>query len=212
MIQINRLSKSFDKQKVLDNLDLSVKPGEKLMILGQNGAGKTTLMRCLLGEYKPDSGDIAINGCSPFTDRVNAIADIAFVPQIPPPLRLTVHELMYYASNLSGFDAAKVFELCHSLRLDLKPHLNKTFFKLSGGMKQKVLISIALARNTDMMIFDEPTANLDRDGRLYFMELLKENAQSRTMIFISHRIEDIEGLVTRKVTMDMGRITEDEEI
>lgn len=210
MIQINSLSKSFDKQKVLDNLDLTIERGERVMILGQNGAGKTTLMRCLLGEYKPDSGSVSIDGFSPFEDRVKAIADTAFVPQIPPPLKLTVNELLYYASNLSNFEPTRVYELCDSMKLDLMPHLNKTFFKLSGGMKQKVLISIAMARNAGRMIFDEPTANLDKEGRLHFTELLKQNAQDKTMIFISHRIEDIEGLVTRKVTMDIGRIVEDE--
>jgi ABC-2 type transport system ATP-binding protein len=79
-------------------------------------------------------------------------------------------------------------------------------------MKQKVLISIAIARNTPMLIFDEPTANLDKEGRERFIALLRQCDAEKSIIFISHRVEDIADLVTRKITMDMGRIVEDEKI
>ncbi len=212
MIKIEKLTKSFGAQKVLDSLDLDIIGGEKIILLGQNGAGKTTLIRCVLGEYKPDAGSVLIGGVSPYADRVRAIADIAFVPQLPPPLRLTVAELIDYASGLSGFEKDEVTGLCGEMQLDIKPHLKKTFYKLSGGMKQKVLISIALARTSGRLIFDEPTANLDTAGRESFLKLVEKRCTDKSIIFICHRLEEVEKLVTRKITMDMGRVVEDETI
>jgi ABC-2 type transport system ATP-binding protein len=93
--------------------------------------------------------------------------------------------------------------------LDLKAHVHKLFFKLSGGMKQKLLIAIALSRDPNIFIFDEPTANLDPQGRAIFYELLQPYKRDKLMIFISHRLEEIGDLVNRKIEMDLGRVVND---
>ncbi len=212
MIKITDLTKKFGDQTVLDNINLEISDNEKIILLGQNGAGKTTLIRCILGEYKPDSGTVLINSASPVTDRVKAISDIAFVPQLPPPLKLTVEELLEYAGGLSGFNNSVVLDFCEKMQLDIKPHMKKTFHKLSGGMKQKVLISIALARGCKKLIFDEPTANLDTAGREHFLSLVHQHCADTSIIFISHRLEDVADMVTRKIEMDMGRVISDETV
>ena len=96
--------------------------------------------------------------------------------------------------------------------LDLKNQLNKPFFKLSGGMKQKLLIAIALSKKSNLLIFDEPTANLDPKGREKFYELLTEIDPSCSTLFITHRLDEIEGLVNRQIYMDLGKVVEDEKI
>lgn len=212
MIVIKNLSKKFKGQEVLRGIDLTVPDGQSLIMMGQNGAGKTTLIRCILGEYRPDAGSVLIDGCSPWKDRVEALKNISFVPQLPPPLKFTIGELIDYTAGVCNFDKKKVSDICGLLELDIKPHLSKPFHKLSGGMKQKVLISIALARSGKVVIFDEPTANLDIKGRQRFYELLRESKADKTFIFVSHRLEEFAGLVDRNIELDMGKVVKDEKV
>lgn len=212
MIEVRQLSKKFGEQLSLDNINLSFKQNESAIIMGQNGAGKTTLIRAVLGEYIPSQGAVLINGYDPFKNREEALKNIGFVPQLPPPIKLSVSELINYAVVSSGSNKEAIFDLCQKLELDINANLNKLFYKLSGGMKQKLLIAIALAKNPKIFIFDEPTANLDPKGRDIFYSILNDFLEQRTMIFISHRIEEVHHIVNRKIEMDLGKVILDEKI
>lgn len=212
MIEVNNLCKSFKKQNILDGITLSIHDKDKIILLGQNGAGKTTLIRCILGEYFPDKGSVSVYGHMPYIKREDALHHISFVPQIPPPLNMTVNELLLYSSGLSGFCKEKVIEYCDMLDFDIKPHLTKTFYKFSGGMKQKLLIAIAFARNTDFYIFDEPTANLDTAGREKFYIMVEKLISDKSFIMISHRIDEVKNIVNRNIELDLGRIIRDEKV
>jgi ABC-2 type transport system ATP-binding protein len=96
------------------------------------------------------------------------------------------------------------------MKLDIRPNLNKSFFKLSGGMKQKLLIAISLAKQSDIMIYDEPTANLDPKARDDFYRLLKENEKDKLALFVTHRIEEVKAIVNRQIYMDLGQVVSDE--
>ncbi|MCT7553904.1 ABC transporter ATP-binding protein [Aliarcobacter butzleri] len=212
MIKIDNLTKKFGNQNSLDNINLELNKGDSVIIMGQNGAGKTTLVRSILGQYIPTKGTVFVDGKNPFKNRVNTLKLIGFVPQLPPPIKLTVEELVYYAKSSSNIDPNIIFDLCNSMDLDLKEHYKKVFFKLSGGMKQKFLISIALAKNPDIFIFDEPTANLDPKGRESFYNILNNYFQDKLNIFISHRKEEILNIVNRKIELDLGKVVLDEKI
>lgn len=212
MIEVKNLTKKFGNQISLDNVSLTFEQNSSVIIMGQNGAGKTTLVRTILGEYIPTQGDVLINGENPFKNREQALRNIGFVPQLPPPIKLSVSELIHYAVVSSGSSKDTIFDLCQKLELDLNANLNKLFFKLSGGMKQKLLIAIALAKNPNIFIFDEPTANLDPKGRDIFYSLLQEYIDNRVMIFISHRLEEVHNIVNRKIEMDLGKVILDEKI
>ena len=139
MIQLKQVSKNFQRQQVLDRLDLQVIPGDRIALIGQNGAGKTTLIRSLLGQYE-HQGTLRVFQKDPRIERVGVLQHVGFVPQHPPPLQMNVGELVTFADSLSEKPLAeKVFELCRELELDLREHSAKPFFKLSGGMKQKLL-------------------------------------------------------------------------
>ncbi|MFA7083267.1 MAG: ABC transporter ATP-binding protein [Arcobacteraceae bacterium] len=212
MIEVKQLCKKFGEQLSLDNVNLSFKQNESAIIMGQNGAGKTTLIRTILGEYIPSQGTVSINGYDPFKNRQEALQNIGFVPQLPPPIKLSVSELIHYAVVSSGSNKETIFDLCQKLELDVNANLNKLFYKLSGGMKQKLLIAIALAKNPKIFIFDEPTANLDPKGRDIFYSILNDFLEERIMIFISHRIEEVHHIVNRKIEMDLGKVILDEKI
>jgi ABC-2 type transport system ATP-binding protein len=212
MIEVKNLTKKFGNQISLDNVSLKLEKNESVIIMGQNGAGKTTLVRTILGEYIPSQGGVLINQYDPFKHREKALQNIGFVPQLPPPIKLSVKELIDYAVISSGSKKEKITEICEKLELDLNSNFNKLFFKLSGGMKQKLLIAIALAKNPNIFIFDEPTANLDPKGREIFYSILDEYIDNKVMIFISHRIEEVHHIVNRKIEMDLGKVILDEKI
>ena len=212
MIIIKNLTKTFGVQNSLDNISLELNKGDSVKIKGQNGAGKTTLIRSILGQYIPSSGTIEVAGNNPFKNRVDTISKVGFVPQLPPPIKLTVEELINFAIHSSNISKKSVVELCLKMDLDLNEHMKKVFFKLSGGMKQKLLIAIAIAKNPEIFIFDEPTANLDPKGRENFYEIMKEYNKNRLIIFISHRIEEVLNLVNRKIELDLGKVILDEKI
>jgi ABC-2 type transport system ATP-binding protein len=210
MIDIQNLDKTLSGQKILSGITLNIAGGEKVLFLGHNGAGKTTLIRCLLGEYRPDCGKVSVNGHPLDSERVAALREIAFVPQLPPPIRFTLNELFEYAAKIGRCSVAKIKENSLYFGLDAEKHKHKAFYKLSGGMKQKILISIAFSRDVDTFIFDEPTANLDSIGRDRFREMISApEMNGKTIIFISHRLEELSSVVTRVIELDLGSVVRD---
>ncbi|MFV0481050.1 MAG: ATP-binding cassette domain-containing protein [Campylobacteraceae bacterium] len=212
MIKIKNLSKKFGSQLVLDDINLQMSKNDSIIIMGQNGAGKTTLIRTILGEYIPTVGSVEIEGVNPIKNREMALLNLGFVPQLPPPIKLSVEELIRYTVSSGKADKEKIILTCKEMDLDINAHLNKIFFKLSGGMKQKLLISIAIAREPKIFIFDEPTANLDPKGRESFYNIIKSFKEDRLLVFISHRVEELAGLVNRKIEMDLAKVVKDEKI
>lgn len=209
MIQISNITKKFGNQIVLNDINLTIKGSSKVLIIGQNGAGKSTLMKAILGELVCDKGSITIDGIDPVKDRKNALRFLSFVPQMPPPLRLKVSEICEYSisSTSSSLDDIKMY--LRELEFDYDSECKKPFYKLSGGMKQKVLIAIALARHSKTIMFDEPTANLDPEARDRFLQILGSKFKDHTLIFISHRLSEVKGIVDRVIEMDLGNVMKD---
>ena len=212
IVEAKNVTKSFIGTKVLDNVSLTIDKGEHIALMGANGAGKTTFVRAMLGFYHIDSGEIKVVGKDPIKNRVEVLNSIGFIPQLPPPIKLSLDELIKYVVKSSNIDKSVIIKEADRLELSIKQNLSKPFFKLSGGMKQKLLIAIALSKKSRLLIFDEPTANLDPKGREKFYELLKEVKGECSTIFITHRLDEVKSLINRKVYMDLGKVVEDEKI
>jgi len=187
---------------------LTAEAGEKIALVGANGAGKTTLFRCLLGEYACD-GVVRIDGQDPRRNRTAVLKHIGFVPQLPPPLKMPVKDLIDFATGVSGADSGRIVSVAADLGLDVGEVANRPFIKLSGGQKQKLLIAIALGRDARFLILDEPAANLDPPARAVLFALL-ERRRDDTMIISSHRVDEVAGLGTRIVELDRGRVVFDD--
>lgn len=211
MIRFQQVTKSFRRTRILDSIDLKIGLGERVALIGSNGAGKTTLIRCLLGEYTHD-GDVLIQGRDPRRERTDVLGLIGFVPQLPPPLKMPVGQLINFSAALCNTSPSRMHELAGRLGLDIASILSRPFNKLSGGMKQKLLIAIALGRDAKVLVMDEPAANLDPQARKIFFELLAERAENATMLISSHRINEVSALVNRVVELDMGKVVLDERI
>ena len=212
MIEVRHITKKFYKDKSLDDVTVSFNKGDRVAIMGPNGAGKTTLVRAILGFYHVNSGQIRVNGFDPIKQRVDVVQNIGFIPQLPPPIKLSCKELVDYVSKSSGCTVASIIENSHKMGLDIENQMHKSFFKLSGGMKQKLLIAIAVSKESDTLIFDEPTANLDPKGRESFYQLLESIKEDKILLFITHRLDEIEHLVNRVVYMDLGKVVSDERL
>ncbi|VAX11458.1 Nitrous oxide reductase maturation protein NosF (ATPase) [hydrothermal vent metagenome] len=211
MIRFNKVSKTFRRNTVLNNVELSIAAGDRVALVGSNGAGKTTLIRCLLGEYTCD-GKVLVDGKSPREHRREVLARFGFVPQLPPPLKMPVGQLLHFSAALCNADVKEMESVAKRLGLDPTKIRHQPFVKLSGGQKQKLLISIALGRNSDVLIMDEPAANLDPEARHVFFSLLAEKQEHAAMLISSHRLDEVAALVNRVVEMDMGRIVLDDHV
>jgi len=211
LIEVKNLSKTFNNVKVIKDLSVAFNAGDRIALIGQNGAGKTTLIRCILGLYTFE-GFLEVLQKNPRTDREKILQEVGFVPQLPPPLKMTVSEIMDFFSVITKTDRDKFITIANDLKLDINEHLNKPFLKLSGGMKQKLLVSLALARNPKILLMDEPSANLDPEARKVLFKYLKELPENTLMILSSHRVDEISDLVNRLIEMDLGEIVVDKSL
>lgn len=209
MIDVQKLIKSFKSQKVLNNLNLQILPKQRVALVGHNGCGKTTLIRCILGLYQFE-GQIEIFGSNMKGNREEALRKIAFVPQSPPALKGTVQEIISLTSKLCGFPVEQIEPIAEALGLHLSQCLSTPFKSLSGGMKQKLLISLALGRRPNVLIMDEPSANLDPKARSVFFKLLSQLPEETTMLLTSHRVDELSGIVSRVIELDNGVIAIDD--
>jgi len=212
MIKIKNLTKKFGKTTILDGINLTIKEGDRIALIGQNGAGKTTLIRIILGQYF-FNGELSVFDKNPRRHRVEILDRIGFVPQLPPPIQMNVEELVKFSADISRKSSiGAIYQKAAELGLDIGKNVKKPFQKLSGGMKQKLLIALALGRQPDILIMDEPAANLDPQGRQAFFLQLIRSMEKTTMLLSSHRVDEIINLINRIVEMDYGRVVQDERI
>lgn len=211
MIQFSNVEKYFRRHAVLKGINLNIDRGQRVALVGSNGAGKTTLIRCLLGEYKCQ-GEVTIDDLNPRQFRQQVLAKIGFVPQLPPPLRMPVGQLVRFAASLCNSDPERMNEVADQLGFDARNFKHQPFVKLSGGQKQKLLIAIALGRDSELLVMDEPAANLDPSARQILFDLLSKKQKTTAMLISSHRLDEVASLVNRVVEMDQGKIVLDDEV
>jgi ABC-2 type transport system ATP-binding protein len=211
VIQLSQLRKSFRRTQVLRGIDLELARGDRVALVGSNGAGKTTLVRCLLGQYTCE-GSVLVGGLEPREHRAEVLRRTGFVPQLPPPLKMSVEQLVRLAADLCGSDPQAMFSVAERLGLRIGEVRHRVFQRLSGGEKQKLLIGIALGREAELLVMDEPAANLDPEARQVFFQLLAERLERVTMILSSHRLDEVAPLVNRVVELDHGRVVLDDHV
>ena len=209
MIQIQALKKKFGVTEVLKGLDLQVGSGERIALVGQNGSGKTTLIRCLLGLYQYQ-GKMRVDGFEPRGQRREMLAGVGFVPQLPPAFGLSGEDYLDLITSTCRVPRESVVHHAEELGLDVEAIQKRPFTALSGGMKQKLLISAAIARRPRLLVMDEPGANLDPQARQTLFSQLARLPSETTMLLSSHRVDELAGLVTRVIELDAGQIVLDD--
>jgi ABC-type multidrug transport system ATPase subunit len=208
MISIEHVSKAFGPVLALHDVSLQIARGERVAFVGSNGSGKTTLMRALLGLLRVQ-GNISIGGVDVAVQPERALRAVAYIPQISPPLDAPVVEVVSAVAALRALHPSAIGERARRLGLDLGVVSRARFRDLSGGMKQKLLAALALATEADVLVCDEPTANLDASARAAFFQMVDERKKGSVVILCSHRVEEVRQLVDRVVEMRDGSVERD---
>jgi ABC-2 type transport system ATP-binding protein len=208
MIEVRHVSKSFGRVRALDDVSLRIQPGERVGFIGTNGSGKTTLLRALLGLVRVD-GRITIGGVDVAKEPELALRSVAYIPQVAPPIEAPVVEVVRAFAAIRRMDPARVGVSAGKLGLPLADLMSTRFRDLSGGMKQKLLAAIALSVDAEVLVCDEPTANLDRASRAAFFDEVGARGKNTITILCSHRAEEVSRLVSRVVELTDGRILDE---
>jgi ABC-2 type transport system ATP-binding protein len=211
MIEINHLYKSYGKQLVLDDINLSIHKGEITGLLGPNGAGKTTLVSILIGIMPRDKGDIFIDGMDIDKNLPEIQTICSIVPQnlaIYP--MLSAYENLEYFGGLQGLKGPKLkarIDYCTEIA-SLESFLKKRVHKFSGGMKRRLNLAIGLLNNPRILYLDEPTVGVDTQSRNYLLEMIKKinREEGSTIIYTSHYMEEIEQVSNAIAIIDEGRL------
>ncbi|MDW7683698.1 MAG: ABC transporter ATP-binding protein [Bacillota bacterium] len=210
---VRQVSKVYKKGAVRanDKISFDVKKGEILGVFGPNGAGKSTLIRQMVGFLKPTEGDILFDGNSVFKDPLAVTNRVAYYAQEPLALTsLTVREAIEITGKLRGMPGTLVRRKSAELleELELSELANQTIKRISGGQQKLVGIATALIGNTDVLILDEPTNELDPEKRrLVWRTIMELNRQQGvTVLLVTHNVLEAEQVVDRVAVIDFGRL------
>jgi sodium transport system ATP-binding protein len=209
-VKVDRLEKALGKNKVLRGISLEAESGEIFGLLGPNGAGKTTTLRIICTLLAPDAGSVDVLGFDTRTApeevrrRVGVVtADIGVYP------RLSARENITYFAELSGVLDGELDRRVDTVleRLDMVSFANQRAETLSSGQKQKVAIARAIVHDPDVLMFDEPTSNLDvlasREIRNFMVE---SRGRGKCVIFSTHVLHDAERLCDRVTILHEGSV------
>jgi ABC-type multidrug transport system ATPase subunit len=208
-LAIKNISKTYGDLKALDNVNLEIPKG-MFGLLGPNGAGKSSLMRTIATLQKPDSGSIEFAGQNIFQNPIELRSKLGYLPQefgVYP--KVSAQDLLEYLASLKGISQARERkEMVEALlaMTNLSAHKKRAASTFSGGMKQRFGIAQALIGSPELLIVDEPTAGLDPEERLRFLNILSEVGQEKTIIFSTHIVSDIVDLCQNFAILYNGKI------
>jgi ABC-2 type transport system ATP-binding protein len=208
MISVQQVTKRFGRVRALDGVSLTVAAGERVAVVGTNGSGKTTLLRALCGLLRVE-GRVEVGGVDVARLPEVALRQLAYMPQVAPPLEAPVGELVRAACALRGREVAQVAARAARLGLALEAVSATRVRDLSGGMKQKLLAALALTAEAPVLVCDEPTANLDPEARAAFFAEVNARPAGSVLVLCSHRVDEVRHLVDRVVELREGRVFRD---
>lgn len=207
-LEFNNLTKRYGDLTAVDNISIKIVSGQVYGILGPNGAGKSTTIKIIAGLLKADEGCIKIFGRDPHSD--SALSLIGLCPQeLVVWDGLTLMEQLIFMANMYNVPVVKAREKAQELlsRMGLEDKKNKLASTLSGGMKRRLNILLAVMHDPEIIILDEPQAGLDPQSRLLVREYIKELAdKKKTVIITTHDMEEADKVAERVAIMDGGRI------
>jgi len=222
ILEINGLSKSFGKNRVLKDISLQIRPSSIMGLMGENGAGKSTMMKCLFGIYSMDSGSIKLDGKNiEFTGPKDSLEHgIAMVHQeLNQCLDRTILDNMFLGRYLGPFglvDEKSMLEKCKSIFKSLDMNFNpKTIMRtMSVSQRQMVEIAKAVSYNSKVIVLDEPTSSLSEREVNKLFKIIKKLRDEKgiSFIFISHKMDEIFNLCDDIVILRDGQVTLDKKV
>ncbi len=209
LVSLRGLTKRYPKVVALDHVDLEVRPGEVVGLVGPNGSGKTTLLLCASGLLASDEGTATIAGHDVVTDAQEAHRRMAFIPEIPQPfVYLTPQEHLLFTARAFGLPEGWQGQGAELLRdLDLDEKTQNLAFELSKGQRQKIHLAMAMLRAPEVLLLDEPLIGIDPKGGLALKRWVRSTAERGGAVLISsHSLALIEQVCTRVAILRRGRL------
>ncbi len=214
ILEIKNVSFAYDKQKVLEDINLSVEEKDFLAIIGPNGGGKSTLLKLILGINKLQSGDISVLG-APSSKKLSLIG---YVPQNTNvntdfPIKVIEVVLMGYIGEKRPFFGYGKDETTSAntalTQVGMGTFANEKIGSLSGGQRQRVLIARALCANPKILLLDEPTSSIDINGQKEIYTLLKKLHKNITVVVVSHDLSIILEYATKVAYINKNLVLHD---
>ena len=214
-IEVSGLTFAYNDEPVLDKLNLSIAPGEKVAIVGASGGGKSTLVQLLLGLYTPQAGTIRFGGCSQQEIGLEAVREhVAVVLQHPALFNDTVRANLCMGRERQdeacwrALEIAQLADTIAALPLGLDSMVGRSGVRLSGGQRQRLAIARMVLAEPKVVILDEATSALDAATEYALHQALNQFLRGRTTLIIAHRLSAVKQ-ADRVLVFDGGRIAED---
>ncbi len=204
MIKADKLSKGYNGDAVLKSVSAELDSGTVYGLIGSNAAGKTTLIKCLAGIYRPDTGEITLDG-NLIYDNADTMKRIAYIEDNPCHINSFTVKRMgdYYGNFYDDYVTDRFNKLAYELSLDLKAHIGG----MSLGQKKKLSFALAFAREAEYILLDEPENGLDNEARIVIRRLIREAADRGASILISsHDLTNVEDMCDKVIMLDEGQI------
>ena len=208
VLTIQNLSKSFGKQTIIDNLNLSVPERSIFGFIGKNGAGKTTTMKMVLGLLRPNQGEIIVCNEPVHFGQTKTNQYIGYLPDVPEFYDyMTPIRYLALCGEIIGLSKAETYQRGEELlSLVGLGNVKKTIGGFSRGMKQRLGIAQALLTRPKLLICDEPTSALDPVGRKEILDILRKISSTTTVLFSTHILSDVERICDHAALLNQGKI------
>jgi ABC-type multidrug transport system ATPase subunit len=206
VIEVLSLTKRYGDRQVLGGVSFTVPAGGATALWGANGAGKSTTIRCLLGLTRC-RGKVRVAGLDPLAAPRQVRRLVGYVPQEFAPFDMTVRQSLAFFGALKGVTEARGHEVLELVGLAGPAEQEQPVAALSGGMRQRLALALALLADPPVLLLDEPTASLDSASRQHLFGLLAELRRGgKTILFASHRPGEVLELAEQVLVMEAGRV------
>lgn len=212
-VVVRDLTKVFGQQRAVDNLRFEARAGEILGFLGPNGAGKSTTMKMITTYLQPSTGTAEVCGYDIIKDVMEVRRQIGYLPEHNPLYKdMYIREYLAFVARIHQISNPKqrIDELIHITGLEKEQH--KLISDISKGYRQRVGLAQALLHDPNVIILDEPTSGLDMNQLLEIRRLIKHLGKTKTVIFSTHIMQEVQALCDRVIIINDGKLVADDSI
>lgn len=210
---VSNLTKTFGEQHAVNDLSFEAKPGEVLGFLGPNGAGKSTTMKMITTYLEPSSGTATVCNQDIIRNQMDVRRHIGYLPEHNPLYKdMYIKEYLQFVARIHKVENSKsrIEELIETTGLQKEQH--KLISSISKGYRQRVGLAQALIHDPDVIILDEPTSGLDMNQLIEIRALIKKLGQTKTVIFSTHIMQEVQALCDRVIIINEGKLVADDPI
>jgi len=210
-IEVQQISKAYGTQKALDNISFKIKSGEIVGFLGPNGAGKSTMMKIITSYINASEGIVLVNGYNVANEPMLVKTSVGYLPEHNPLyLDMYVKEYIQFNASVHKVSKERIQEVIE--QVGLTPEAHKKIGQLSKGYRPRVGLAAALLHDPEVLILDEPTTGLDPNQLVEIRGLIKEIGKTKTVLFSTHIMQEVEAVCDRVIIINKGQIVTDKKL